>query len=54
MARNKMPRVRPQKMCKKHPTIPVARTGGDLCANCLKLKDFGDQTMRGKAAGAAK
>jgi hypothetical protein len=45
-------RLRPQKMCKKpaHSNIPAARNS-DLCVNCLKMKEFGDQTMRGKGAG---
>lgn len=49
--RRKMTRVRPQKMCKKphDPPVPAA-TGSDLCDNCLKMKKFGDQTMRGKEA----
>lgn len=47
----KMPRIRPQKMCKAHPTVPAARNS-DHCDNCVKMKAFGDQTMRGKGAGA--
>ena len=43
-----MTRVRPQKMCKKHPTIPAV-PGKDLCPSCLSFKRFGESV-----AGAAK
>lgn len=47
-----MNRVRPVRMCRKHPAIPAVN-GKDLCTSCLAFEKFGKDTVGKAAAGGA-